>query len=63
MGRIKTKWIKNVAKELVRQNPNKFNDNFENNKQVVDAMNLIPDKVVKNKICGYIIRLVSKEEI
>ena len=60
MGRIKTRWMKNVANELVKKYPDKFSTDFENNKRSVDSMNLIADKIIRNKVCGYIVKVVSK---
>ncbi len=61
MGRIKTRWMKNVANELVARHPEKFTKDFDNNKKVIDSMDLIADKVIRNKVAGYIVKLVSKK--
>ncbi len=63
MGRIKTRWMKNVSEELVRQYPNKFTADFQNNKKIVEEMKLITDKSVRNKVCGYIAKVISKEQV
>ncbi|MBU3905282.1 MAG: 30S ribosomal protein S17e [Nanoarchaeota archaeon] len=60
MGRIKTRWMKTVANELVTRYPKKFNTDFDNNKKVIDEMNLIADKIIRNKVAGYIVKLVTK---
>ncbi len=61
MGRIRTRWIKNVAEELIRKYPEKFNADFDNNKKVLEEMRLIDDKIIRNKVCGYIVTIVSKQ--
>jgi len=61
MGRIKTRWMKNVAGELVKKYPDKFSTDFQKNKEVIEAMNLIQDKVIRNKVAGYIVKVVSKQ--
>ncbi|NIO44895.1 MAG: 30S ribosomal protein S17e [Candidatus Aenigmarchaeota archaeon] len=60
MGRIRGKWIKNMAEKLVEQYPEKFSKNFKNNKEILEEMGLIDDKVVRNKIAGYIISILEK---
>ena len=61
MGRIRTRWVKNVAGELVKKYPGKFNTDFENNKKVLEEMKLVEDKIIRNKVCGYIVKVVSKQ--
>lgn len=61
MGRIKTRWMKTVAEELVKKHPDKFTADFENNKKAIEEMKLIGDKSVRNKVCGYISTVVSKQ--
>jgi len=62
MGRIRSKTIKKLAEELVRQHPDKFNDNFTNNKQFLDQLKLIDDIPIRNKVAGYIVRVVEKRK-
>ncbi len=62
MGRIRGKWIKNIAEKLVEQLPDKFSTNFDNNKEVLEELGIIDDKVVRNKIAGYIISVVEKKK-
>jgi len=55
MGRIKSLMVKRAAKQLLDEKV--FNTDFENNKKVLkDTM---PSKPVKNKIAGYIARLLK----
>ncbi|MBU5575092.1 MAG: 30S ribosomal protein S17e [Candidatus Aenigmatarchaeota archaeon] len=60
MGRIKTTWIKNISKELIKKYPDKFTDNFEQNSKFLSELNLFTSKKIKNKVCGYIKKLKSK---
>jgi len=57
MGRIRTKTIKSTAKQLVEEYGDKFNTDFENNKKVLDEMNVAQHKSVRNKLAGYIVTL------
>ena len=55
MGRIKTTMIKKTAKQLVKEDG--FSEDFEaNKKKLKDTM---PGKSIRNKIAGYISRLVK----
>ena len=60
MGRIKSTLIKRAAKNLLTENL--FNESFEHNKKVLG--NSLPDKTTRNKVAGYISRLIimQKEE-
>lgn len=62
MGRIRTRWIKNVAKQLVKKYPDKFNSDFANNKKILEELNLIDDKPIRNKIAGYVVRVVENKK-
>ncbi len=61
MGSIRTKWIKKMSVNLVSQYPNKFNSDFENNKKVLNELKMSLDKSVRNRVAGYIVRVVEKE--
>ncbi len=60
MGRIKTTWMKNIAKELMNKYPEKFSNDFDNNKKAIDSLKIIEDKSVRNKIAGYLVRVNKK---
>lgn len=54
MGNVRTEQIKRVAKELIRRFPNKFSNDFENNKRTVDTLIQGATTKVRNQIAGYI---------
>lgn len=60
MGRIKSTMVKRAAEQLMVQNKG-FSPNFEENKKKLHG--LMPSKSVKNKIAGYIGRLVKAENV
>jgi small subunit ribosomal protein S17e len=60
MGRIRGKNIKNLAKKLVENYPEKFNNKFEDNKKSLDELALLRDKPIRNKVAGYIINVVKR---
>ncbi|MBX5327869.1 30S ribosomal protein S17e [Candidatus Bathyarchaeota archaeon A05DMB-5] len=54
MGNVRTEQIKRVAKELIRRFPNRFSNNFDENKRAVDTLVLGATTKVRNQIAGYI---------
>lgn len=55
MGRIKSLMVKRAAKQLIeKEHP--FNGSFEHNKKAL--RDLMPSKPIRNKIAGYIARLM-----
>ena len=57
MGRIRTKMIKSAAKQLIDEYGDKFSEDFEKNKKVLNEMKIAKDKSVRNKVAGYIVTL------
>ena len=57
MGNIRTKDIKKASHELIKMYPDRFNKEFENNKNIVRELKLIDSKIVRNKVAGYITRI------
>lgn len=62
MGRIRTRWIKNMGRELVKNNPGKFTADFENNKKAIDELGAIANKFTRNKVAGYIVTIVKQTQ-
>ena len=61
MGSVRTEQIKRTAKELIKRNPDKFNQDFENNKQLVKTLVQGGTPKVRNQIAGYITRFLAAE--
>ncbi len=59
MGRIKSTMIKKTAKQLL-DGPNKFSQDFNHNKRLLG--NTMPSKPLRNKIAGYISRLLMAKQ-
>ena len=59
MGRIKSTMVKGATKKLLKSE-NVFSSDFENNKKLLK--NTMPSKSIRNKIAGYISRLMRVEE-
>ena len=63
MGRIKTVLVKRVTHELMELHGDKFTDDFEKNKEIVDKLIEAPSKKLRNVIAGYVTKLVKKREV
>ena len=53
MGNIRTTFVKRTAKELLELHGDKFNNDFENNKQMVAEYSTVSTKHLRNQIAGY----------
>lgn len=62
MGRIKTTLVKRASKRVLKDNPDKFKNDFDSNKKIVDQYLDVPSKKLRNVIAGYVTRLVNKEK-
>ncbi|MEM3725345.1 MAG: 30S ribosomal protein S17e [Candidatus Bathyarchaeia archaeon] len=51
---MRTEQIKRVAKELIRRFPDRFSNDFEKNKQMVNKLVQGATPKVRNQIAGYI---------
>ncbi len=61
MGNVRTEQIKRTAKELIKRYHEKFSNNFENNKNLVNLLVQGGTSKVKNQIAGYITRSLAAE--
>ncbi len=62
MGRIKLRLIKRTTRKLIGEHKEDFKEDFEENKKIVDKYTSAPNKKLRNKIAGYITRLMKKKE-
>ncbi len=58
MGRIKPKMVKNTTRKLLAAD-NPFTQDFEENKNLLKKTQAMPSKKIRNKIAGYLARLVK----
>ncbi|AMK15698.1 30S ribosomal protein S17e [Methanobrevibacter olleyae] len=61
MGNIRTSFVKRISKELIETNAGKFTTDFEENKKLVAEYSTVSTKHLRNKIAGYITRLVRQQ--
>jgi small subunit ribosomal protein S17e len=62
MGRIKQTYLKRVADKLLREYPDVFTADFEENKKRVAQHTDITSKSIRNKIAGYITKKVKQKD-
>ncbi len=62
MGRIRTNFIKGLSTNLVEVYPEKFGVNFDENKKALNELKLFDEKFTRNKVAGYIVRVVLKKK-
>ncbi len=60
MGNIRSSFIKRVSKELIETYQGKFTKDFDENKKLVEEYTTVSTKHLRNKIAGYVTRLVSQ---
>lgn len=63
MGRIRTRFVKTMAKELYTRFPDKFGQDFDVNKKGVDESSVAESKFIRNKIAGYIVKVAQRKRI
>ena len=56
MGRVRPTYIKRVAIELVRNHSERFTDDFDHNKAVVEELTDASSLTMRNRITGYVTR-------
>lgn len=60
MGRVRTKLVKNISKELIEKYPDKLGKDFKEDKEFLK--DIIESKKLRNKIAGYIVTLKKKNQ-
>ncbi|MBL7101046.1 MAG: 30S ribosomal protein S17e [Nanoarchaeota archaeon] len=63
MGRIKTTLIKRTANTLIKKYPDKFTENFQENKKIVEELVEIQSKKLRNILAGYLARITKQEKL
>ena len=62
MGRIKTKLIKRITKEVIQKNEGEFTSNYAKNQKIVERYLDVSSKKLRNVIAGYATRIIRREE-
>jgi len=59
LSKVRIERVKKVAKELVKRYPDQFSTDFEGNKKFLGTVATIYSSKLRNRIAGYITRLVA----
>lgn len=62
MGRIRTTYIKRIARKMLEMHKDAFSTDIEKNKKVMDELADIYSKKIRNKIAGQILHLIKQEQ-
>ena len=62
MGKVRPDHVKRTAHELVDRFPDKFTEDFENNKEMVDALTNVSSRKLRNRVAGYITNLIKSNQ-
>lgn len=61
MGRVRPTYIKRLAKNLVEAEPEKFSEDFEENKKELKETDEFQSKKLRNRVAGYIVRVIQNK--
>jgi small subunit ribosomal protein S17e len=61
MGNIRTSFVKRTSKELIETYEGTFTTDFDENKILVEKFTTVSTKHLRNKIAGYVTRLVRNQ--
>jgi small subunit ribosomal protein S17e len=59
MGRIKTKMIKRLTRQLLREHGTQFSQDYAENKNVLSRVAIIKSKKIRNILAGSVARQVK----
>lgn len=62
MGRVRQTYIKRLAKDLVSADEERFSEDFEENKEELKDMEEFNSKKLRNRVAGYIVRVVQNKD-
>ena len=54
--------VKRIARELIERYPDRFTADFENNKKGVQSLTTVSSVKLRNRIAGYVTRLLSTQD-
>jgi len=61
MGSVKPSYIKNFAMDLLKTYESSFSPDFEQNKLMVSEYTDIKNKTIRNRVAGYITRVLRRK--
>ncbi|OPY29938.1 MAG: 30S ribosomal protein S17e [Methanocella sp. PtaU1.Bin125] len=61
MGSIRQTYIKSSVDALLRQHPNEFGTDFNDNKAKIEKLADVQTKEVRNRLAGYVTRKMASK--
>ena len=62
MGRVKLQLIKRTTRHLMEEHKEDFKEDFDENKKIVSKYTTVSNNKLRNKIAGYVTKLMKKKE-
>ncbi|MFB6208302.1 MAG: 30S ribosomal protein S17e [Candidatus Nanohaloarchaea archaeon] len=62
MGRVRQTYVKRLAKDLVEADPERFSEDFDHNKEELKSMDEFNSKKLRNRVAGYMVRVLQNQE-
>jgi len=63
LGKQRSKILRRKAEEIYKMFPEKFSPDYEKNKKELDALKIFQNKIDRNIIAGYMVKLATKKEL
>lgn len=62
MGRVRPRHVKRLAKDLVDEHEGEFEEDFDHNKEKLKELDIVESKKLRNRIAGYIVRVLQNKK-
>ena len=62
MGSVRSRTIKRAAREFIEKYPDKFTQDFDENKKTLDGIMKMDSKTTRNRVAGYITTLMKQKK-
>lgn len=60
MGRIKSRFVKTLGDDIIKEYGSLFTEDFEKNKEILESLKTIKSKKIKNILAGYITKEIER---
>lgn len=62
MGRVRPRHVKRLAKDLVEKHEGEFSEDFDHNKEKLKELDVVESKKLRNRIAGYMVRVLQNQK-
>ena len=63
MGRVRQTYVKRLAKDLVNADEERFSEEFDENKEALKETQEFTSKRLRNRVSGYIVRVLQNKDL